>query len=284
MPEAWPARILAVAGGEVVPAVPRPAATVLLTRDGTRGLEVYLLRRRTSMAFAAGMYAYPGGAVDPRDAGPGPEADRWASRLGSTPEAAQAIVRAAVRETFEESGVLLAGPDGAAGPAVADVSGPSWREDRAALEAHQLSFAEFLARRGLTLRGDLLAPWARWITPEFEERRFDTWFFLAAVPEGQRTQEVPGEADRVVWLRPADALAAYARGEMALMPPQLVTLRELTRYPDTASALTAAERRVLDPVQARARIDAGRITVCWPGHDLTMESRPVPNEASEEQA
>jgi 8-oxo-dGTP pyrophosphatase MutT (NUDIX family) len=270
MPPGWPARIRAVAEGALVPPVPRPAASVLLTRDGSTGLEVYLLRRRTTMAFAAGMYAYPGGGVDPRDAGHGPGAEEWARRLGTDPEAALAIVRAAVRETFEESGVLLAGP--AEHTVVGDVSGPEWRADRAALEAHELSFAEFLDKRGLTLRGDLLAPWARWITPEFEERRFDAWFFLAVVPEGQRTQSVPGEADHAVWMRPADALAGYQRGEIAMMPPQLATLRELAGCSGTAAALAAAEGRTLTPVLARARVGTDRITVSWPGYDeLTME-------------
>src|SRR3954470_10812961 len=118
VPAAWPERIRALARGELEPVVPRRAATVLLLRDpADRGQPpaVHMLRRRTSMAFAAGAYAFPGGGVDPRDERPvrwaGPSLAEWALRLGVDTTGAQAVVCAAVRETFEESGVLLAGPD-----------------------------------------------------------------------------------------------------------------------------------------------------------------------------
>ena len=163
-----------------------------------------MLRRRASMAFAGGAYAYPGGSVDPRDERPvawaGPSRAQWAVRMGVDPAAAQAIVCAAVRETFEEAGVLLAGAS--ADTVVEDTTGEDWEADRAALVAHELSFADFLGRRGLVLRSDLLGAWARWITPEFEPRRYDTWFFVAALPEGQRTRNASTEADRTVWIRP----------------------------------------------------------------------------------
>jgi 8-oxo-dGTP pyrophosphatase MutT (NUDIX family) len=283
MPPSWPKRIRALLDGELTPVRPRPAATVVLLRDrpGTgspllgelgEGPQVYLLRRRRSMAFAGGMYAYPGGSVDVSDGEQdlsrhwaGPDSEAWARRLGCPAPEAQALVCAAVRETFEESGVLLAGAD--ADSVVADVSGPRWRADRAALEAHELSFAEFLDRRGLVLRSDLLAAWARWITPEFEERRFDTWFFTAVVPDGQRTADVPGEADRVVWLRPEEALDEYRRGAYALMPPQLTTLGELSAYSAAAEVRAAAEARDLAPILGRAALgEDGRISIQWPGH------------------
>src|SRR6478735_8924674 len=112
-PPEWPDRIRALAAGELVPVTPRRAATVLLLRDADTGPEVHMLRRRTSMAFAGGAYAYPGGGVDPRDEQPvrwaGPALEEWAERLGlDDPAQAQAVVCAAVRETFEEAGVLLA--------------------------------------------------------------------------------------------------------------------------------------------------------------------------------
>ncbi|CAM5319003.1 hypothetical protein SMICM304S_08534 [Streptomyces microflavus] len=114
-----------------------------------------------------------------------------------------------MRETFEEAGVLLAGET--AGTVVGDTTGADWEADREALVARDLSFAEFLDRRGLLLRSDLLGAWARWITPEFEPRRYATWFFVAALPEGQRTRAVSTEADRTVWIAPAEA-ARRARG------------------------------------------------------------------------
>ncbi len=254
VPAGWAERARALARGELTPVPPRAAATVLLLRDTVDrgGPAVHMLRRRASMAFAAGAYAYPGGSVDPRDERPvrwaGPPLDHWAAALGVPAAHAQAVVCAAVRETFEESGVLLAGPDAAT--VVADTTGADWEADRAALVAHDLAFADFLARRDLVLRSDLLGPWARWITPEFEERRYDTWFFLALLPAGQRTRDVSGEADRTVWLRPARALAGHASGEMAMLPPTLATLRALLPHGTAADALAASADRDLAPVTA----------------------------------
>jgi 8-oxo-dGTP pyrophosphatase MutT (NUDIX family) len=277
VPPAWAERIDGLARGEITPPQPRLAATVVLLRHHDGGPQAYLLRRRASMAFAGGMYAYPGGGVDPRDGGSviawaGPDAEAWAERLGCPPETAQAVVCAAVRETFEESGVLLAGPDERT--VVADVSGEEWRAARAALEAHEISFAEFLTERGLVLRSDLLGAWARWITPEFEERRYDTWFFVAVLPEGQRTAEVPGEADRVVWLAPEQAVAHVGSGEFLMLPPTVSTLRELLPYRTPVEALAAAGQRAVTPVLARAVVEPdGRVAVSWPGYpELTMRS------------
>ncbi|AXK33621.1 NUDIX hydrolase [Streptomyces armeniacus] len=279
-PAEWPARIRALAAGELTPVAPRRAATVMLLRDRADAPpEVHMLRRRSSMAFAGGAYAYPGGSVDPRDetdgAGApgterelgwaGPSRAEWAARLGTGEAAAQGIVCAAVRETFEEAGVLLAGPD--AETVVADTTGADWETDRAALVARELPFADFLARRGLLLRSDLLGAWARWITPEFERRRFDTWFFVAVLPEGQRTRNASTEADRTVWTGAAEAAAGYDRGELMMMPPTIATLRQLQPYGHAADALAAAADRDLTPVLARARLEAGEIVLSWPGHD-----------------
>ncbi|MET7609629.1 NUDIX hydrolase [Streptomyces seoulensis] len=277
-PPEWPDRIRALADGTLTPVVPRRAATVLLLRDTPAGPAVHMLRRRASMAFAGGAYAYPGGGVDPRDDDhhvrwAGPTRAWWADRLGVDVPGAQAIVCAAVRETYEEAGVLLAG----AGPdtVVGDTSGDDWEADRLALVAHELSFAEFLDRRGLVLRSDLLGAWTRWITPEFESRRYDTWFFVAALPEGQRTRDISTEADRTVWTRPAEAAAGYDRGELLMMPPTIATLRQLLPYGTAAAALAAAPDRDLTPVLARARLLDGRVELSWPGHDEFTKHVPA---------
>ena len=246
LPDSFLARAHEVLGGRVTPATPRDAATVMLLRPAGGALEVYLLRRRPSMAFAPGAMVFPGGGVDPRDADAGiawagPPAAEWGELLGAPAQLARELVCAAVRETFEESGVLLAGPSG--GTIVADTRGDDWEEDRQALLARTLSLAELLGRRRLVLRSDLLRPWARWITPVTEERRFDTRFFAAALPAGQLTRDVGGEADKVAWLTPDAAIGAARRGEIYLLPPTAVTLSELAAAGTVAGAL-AARRRI----------------------------------------
>ncbi|WP_210593630.1 NUDIX hydrolase [Streptomyces sp. GESEQ-35] len=278
-PKEWPALIRALAEGTLTPVTPKRAATVMLLKDTDTGPAVHMLRRRASMAFAGGAYAYPGGGVDPRDVDhlirwAGPTRAWWADRLGvDETTAAQAIVCAAVRETYEEAGVLLAGPT--PDSVVGDTTGDDWEADRAALVARDLSFAEFLERRGLVLRSDLLGAWTRWITPEFEPRRYDTWFFVAALPEGQRTRNVSGEADRTVWTTPADAAASYDKGELLMMPPTIATLRQLSRYAMAAEALAGAPGRDMTPVLARARIEDGEIVLSWPGHDEFTKHIPT---------
>jgi len=277
-PAEWPDRIRALADGTLAPATPRRAATVMLLKDGPAGTVVHMLRRRASMAFAGGAYAYPGGGVDPRDDEhqihwAGPTRAWWAARLGVDETTAQAIVCAAVRETYEEAGVLLAGPT--AETVVGDTTGAEWETDRAALVARELSFAEFLERRGLVLRSDLLGAWTRWITPEFEPRRYDTWFFVAALPQGQRTRNASTEADRTVWIRPEDAADGYDKGELLMMPPTIATLRQLTAYGTAAAALAAAPDRDLTPVLAQARLVDGEIVLSWPGHDEFTKHIPT---------
>jgi 8-oxo-dGTP pyrophosphatase MutT (NUDIX family) len=240
--------------GQLPAVAARDASTVVLLRDSDAGLQVYLMRRQTSMAFAAGMYVFPGGGVDARDrdetiawAGPSPE--QWGHRLGVGEASARELVAAAVRETFEESGVLLAGDSPTT--VVADVSGDDWDTDRAALESRRLSFAALLKRRGLALRTDLLAAWTHWSTPEFEPRRYDTRFFVAALPVGQRTRDIYGEADRVTWMSPQEAVAAVDSGAIAMLPPTYVTCAELAGFDSSAAVLAAAVDRPIQRILPR---------------------------------
>ncbi len=206
------------------------------------------------------MYAYPGGGVDPRDTGQpeqswaGPDTAWWAARLDCAESAARGLVCAAVRETFEESGVLLAGP--APNTVVPDTTGEDWEADRAALVARELAFRDFLDRRGLVLRTDLLDAWARWITPEFEPRRYDTYFFLARLPAAQLTRDVGGEAEHVLWGPPA------VLAELPMLPPTLAVLRALSRYPTLDAAMTA-ERDVTTAIMPRADLgpEAARLVL-----------------------
>jgi 8-oxo-dGTP pyrophosphatase MutT (NUDIX family) len=268
VPEGWIPRLRAYELGAFEPVAPRHAATVVLLRDRPSGMEAYLLRRAATMAFAAGFHAFPGGSLDPRDAdaalgwvGPAPAV--WGERFGCDEGHARALLCAAVRETFEESGVLLAGPD--ADGVVGDTTGAAWEADRRGLIARTWSLAQLLERRGLVLRADLLGGWSRWITPAFEERRYDTAFFVAALPSGQRARDVSGEADQVAWLRPGDAAAGSEAGRLAMLPPTLATLRGVGAHPDAQAVLRAAATRPISPITPEVRQDAdGSWRMRWP--------------------
>jgi len=208
------------------------------------------------MAFAAGLCVFPGGGVDHRDfdhavAWTGPRPSEWATRLGTDEATARALVCAAVRETFEESGVLLAGPS--AHEVVADTTADDWEADRQGLLDRSLAMSALLARRRLVLRSDLLGAFAHWITPEFEPRRFDTRFFVAALPAGQLARDISGEADQADWLPVADAVRGFDEGRLAMLPPTIEALRELSVCPDVASALAAP--RTVRPILPRLVAD-----------------------------
>lgn len=249
-PVPLPEHLVAVAqeyaDGVKVAVEPRNAATVVLMRPGAAGPDVYYMRRQVSMDFAAGMAVFPGGGVDPRDfdtevAWAGPTPAEWAGRLGCDEETARALVCTAVRETFEESGVLLAGAS--VDEVVADTTGDDWEADRVALESRELSMTDFLNRRGLVLRTDLLGVWDAWLTPVFEPKRYRTWFFVAVLPEGQRTRDVSSESSSVVWL-PARVAADQAdSGELAMMPPTYLTSMEVGTFASPVDVLAEASGR-----------------------------------------
>ena len=274
LPPTLRAQVLAYADGSATPAEPRDAATVVLLRAAGSGSEVYLLRRQTSMAFAAGMCVFPGGAVDPRDvdhevgwAGPTPA--EWAARLGVEERTARALVCAAVRETFEESGVLLAGTRESV---VADTSGDDWEGDRAALEAHELSFTDFLDARGMVLRSYLLGAWSAWLTPEFEPRRYRTWFFAAALPEGQVTRDVSTESSAVSWLPAAEAAAMADRGEVVMLPPTHLTCLDVARFGTPREVLAQAEGRTVSMFMPEVVIEGEQLYLSTPPQYASLVS------------
>lgn len=255
------------------PAPARDAATVVLLRDAPAGsgIEAYLLRRTRAMSFAGGMHVFPGGRVDPSDTAEdlpwiGPSVEEAMPGLDDDPARARALVCAAVRETFEECGVLLAVPaGGTVSPGTGD---PGWAAERRAMESHRSGLAELLTRRGLALRADLLAPWTRWIAPELEPRRYDTRFFVAALPAGQLpgelATELSTEADGMLWIRPAEAMERFVAGEIGMLPPTAFTLAELSAYDDVAGALAAARTRDLKPITARIVAGGGTWQLSFP--------------------
>jgi 8-oxo-dGTP pyrophosphatase MutT (NUDIX family) len=286
VPRALAERAREIADGRLEPAVPRDAATVILLRQdasagGGGGIEAFQLRRTAELEFAPGAYVFPGGSVDARDADPGvgwagPGPDDFAALLDVPPDRARALVCAAVRETFEESGVLLAGASHA--DLVRDSA--ALAADRHALLAGSASLAEVLGRRGLVLRTDLLTPWARWITPEASPRRFDTWFFAAALPPGQDATAAPkghadpGESESGAWLRPASALEAARAGQMMLLPPTAVTLGELAGHPDVPAIL--ARRRAITPRLPKLIVEDGRVRLALPESGPRSEPQSGP--------
>ena len=253
LPDALVDQARAFETGAAVPAEPRHAATVVLLREGqgddALGPEVYLLRRQTSMAFAGGMCVFPGGGVDPRDhdatvAWAGPAPAEWARRLDCDESLARALVCAAVRETFEESGVLLAGPSDDS--VVSDTTGEDWEADRVALESRELSMTDFLLRRGLVLRTDLLGAWSGWLTPVFEPRRYETWFFVAVLPAGQVTRDVSTESSSVHWTPAIGAVESVEAGEILMLPPTYLTCLDVAQHPTPVEVLAEAADRTVD--------------------------------------
>jgi ribonuclease/clavin/mitogillin len=207
-------------------ATPRPAATVVLLRSQARQLEVLLVERPATMAFAPGLHAFPGGAVDPGDREPGlaelsvvtPEELARAFGGEITPDEALATAIAAIRELFEETGILLAD-----GPADRDVLASA----RGALLAGTTGIGPVVSFLGVRLRTDLLAPLSRWVTPPPYPRRFDARFYAAQLPTGAVPAFAPGEVAGHRWLTPRAALDLVANGELRLWPPTSTTLQQL---------------------------------------------------------
>lgn len=216
---------------------PRPAATVLLLQPAPGGadLQVFMQSRVAAMQFAPGVTVFPGGGFDPRDADPGlpmsgPGLDWWSQRLGCEPELARGLLAAACREVFEECGVLLAGSvSGSPGSSVAELFGDAEAaaRARAQLTDGELSLTEVLRSHALELRSELLTPFARWITPAYHPRIYDTVLFLARMPAGQHADGESTETEIAGWVRPADALRDRAEGRLTMLTPTVVALERI---------------------------------------------------------
>jgi 8-oxo-dGTP pyrophosphatase MutT (NUDIX family) len=240
-----------------------PSATVVLLRDAPGDLEVFLLRRHGQSEVLGGAYVFPGGKVDPEDA-------EWADRLDAAPqelharlgepalrpEDAAGLFVTAIRELFEETGLLLA-----------DVTPQQARTAWAALRQGP-RFDELLGPAGIRLTAGALHPWSRWITPTLSSvtrKRFDTRFFLATVPEGQEPGHDTHEATASVWLPPREALRRYWEGQIELAPPQIMSLTHLARHRSAASVLQAARAGPPPCIRPEPRDVDGQRVLCYPG-------------------
>jgi len=237
-------------------AAPKDAVTVIVVRDapgtGSGGdrLEVLLLERHGASAFAPGALVFPGGKLDPTDAQLDPtrvrctDPERWADRLGvAGADAAVAMLVAAVRETFEEAGILLVRGDGAAPALPANLA---VTRARMAARDGAYDWREWLARHELVLDLDAMAMWSWWLTPQGEPRRYDTRFLVAGLPAGQAATHDEVETTSMRWIRPADALTAHAEGRLHVIFPTRRTLEQLAAHPDAASVLAAARSEAVD--------------------------------------
>jgi 8-oxo-dGTP pyrophosphatase MutT (NUDIX family) len=251
----------------------RPAATVVVLRDTPRGPEVFLVRRHHAVAFMAGAHVFPGGRVDAADADADPA---WCDPpAGGVTAPGPAWFVAALRELFEEAGVLLART-----LALTFVSftnaGDRARFERYRHDVHQgtRTFRDVIAAERLRLALDAIVPFARWLTPPDEVRRFDTWFFLACVPDGQQAAHDTTESTDSVWLAPADALAQARRGVITLPPPTWATLRELEPFTSAAAALDWARSRIIVERRPQLVEEDGRRVILLTGTEPSAEAVP----------
>ena len=268
---------------EIVTAPPRAAATVVMLRDVPLGLEVFLMQRHGKSDVLGGAYVFPGGKVDAADT----ELDMAAhldqdlhtlhtslSETDIDPLTAAGLYVAAMREVFEESGVLFVHADSVGGVDVVD--------DFAANLQVGCSFNAALTRTALRLQTRHLVPWSRWITPtspSLMNKRFDTRFFVASVPSGQVARHDDFETTESVWLRPRAALEQYWDGQIELAPPQIMSLVHLTHYADVASVLDAARRAGPRLIQPEPFEHEGIRVICYPGdeqHPVKERAMPGP--------
>ncbi|AMO25224.1 NUDIX hydrolase [Ramlibacter tataouinensis] len=256
----------------------RDSATVVMLRDGAQGLEVFLVKRHGLSDVLGGAYVFPGGKVDATDALAARSLDAAGAELrvalaepGLADEAVAALYFAALRELFEETGVLLAQ---GAGAAEAEIAWRMMREGRA--------LDEVLAPMALQLAATRLQPWSRWITPVVGgvvRKRFDARFFLARAPEGQTPRHDEHEATESCWLTPREALRQYWEGEIELAPPQIMSLAHLSRHAGVDSAMAEARARTPPLVEPEPFELQGVRVICYPGderHSVRARALPGP--------
>ena len=225
----------------------RDAATVLVLRDGDEGLEVFMLQRNLNSDFVGGAYVFPGGAVDPVDRADELEglclgrSDTDASDRLGIERGGLAFWVAAIRESFEEAGILLAvDADGSSVDLDAEHGRDRWADHRTEVDQGRRRLVEVCAEEGLRLAVGDMHYFGHWITPVGAPRRYDTRFFLAAAPANQTPLHDDREVIANEWVRPADALARRRAGELTMMPPTISSLKAMARFETAADALAAA--------------------------------------------
>ena len=256
---------------------PKPAATVIVLRDTSDDFEVFLVKRHRKSGFMANAHVYPGGRVDAADCEladewlSGRDAENCAQALSIADQgAAQGFFVAALREAFEEAGVRL----------FADANGFTQRElsdwrDR--LNARTTDIVAICEAEKLQLQLDAIVPWAHWVTPEVEPKRYDTWFFLARWPQGQTLRHDDQEVVDSDWMTPSEALSKHQAGEIQLAPPTLRTLEELAQYDSIDAAFRAADQTPTFPtIQPHFISVDGELTLLMPSDAEHPEPTTLP--------
>ena len=256
----------------------RDSATVMLVRDGADGLEVFMLERHLNSDFAGGAYVFPGGTIDPRDleAGAagyldGADAGEAAKHIDAPDDRALAFYLCAIRETFEEAGVLLARRDGDA--VRFDDAGIEKRfgEYRRGFNAHEGSLSALAKDEGLRYAGDLLHYYARWITPEFAPKRYDARFFVATMLEGQSPLHDDVETTASTWIRPVDALARAAEGLFSIIFPTRKTLESLAGFATADEVIASTRGKEIPALLPNVVLADGQPRVVLPGDSTLHE-------------
>ncbi len=262
---------------------PRDAATVMLIRDaedeeGRPAVEVCMLRRNLTSEFVAGAYVFPGGSVDPDDRGAAAASlcrgltDAEASAILGVGSGGLAFWVAAVRECFEEAGVLVAARDAPGHDDLLDTSDPAvarrFAGHRDALNEGRTGLGQVCRDEGLVLAVDSMYYISHWITPELAPRRYDTRFFITAAPPGQVARHDDGETIATIWVRPDLALASEAAGEIALLPPTIANLAAIEPCRSTGAVMAwAAQVTEVPTVLPIVLFEDGQVVILRPGDD-----------------
>ncbi len=271
---------------EVVTTEPLASATVVMLRDAPDGLEVFLVKRHAASAVLGGVYVFPGGKLDAADTEldaqkycdrDTPALHKALAEPDTPPRVAKGLFVAALREAFEESGVMFAtvGENGA-------YAGPSVKASANGLLQQGQAFNVVLHQLDLRLQTQAVVPWSRWITPlvpSFTNKRFDTRFFVARVPADQIARHDDVETTQSVWLKPAEALAQYWNYGIEMAPPQIMTLSHLSQFDSAQEVLDHAHTARPATVLPEAFNQDGQRVICYPGdpwHSVAERAMPGP--------
>lgn len=253
---------------------PFPAATVTLVRDSARGIEVLMLRRSLSLAFMPGVYVFPGGSLDAADHAPGLQElcagldDAAASGLLGMERGGLAFWIAAIREAFEESGILLAADSRGALVSMRGAAEARFRAHRSALADGRSDLMAIARVEGLRFAADRLLYFGHWITPLGAPRRYDTRFFMATAPDGQTAEQDNHETIAHAWLRPADALDMHRREALAMRFPTIKTLERFAHCSSAAELMaTLRSSRVVRPELPRISRNGESLLPGDPGYE-----------------